>query len=92
MNLNVFEMGVAISMGVVGYVFLRLEWPIVPWVLGFILGPIIEQRLRESLSISRGDPMIFVTRPISLGMVIACILIVIIPMVIDWKKNRVIKG
>ena len=88
MNLNIFEMAVAISMGVVGYVFLRLEWPIVPWVLGFILGPIIEQRLRESLSISRGDPTIFVTRPISLGMVIACILIFIIPMVIDWKKQR----
>jgi putative tricarboxylic transport membrane protein len=92
MNLNVFEIGVAISMGVVGYVFLRLEWPIVPWVLGFVLGPIIEQRLRESLSISRGDPMIFVTRPISLSMVVACILIVIIPMVIDWKKNRVVSG
>jgi putative tricarboxylic transport membrane protein len=90
MNLNIFEIGVAISMGVVGYVFLRLEWPIVPWVLGFVLGPIIEQRLRESLSISRGDPMIFVTRAISLSMVIACILIVIIPMVIDWKKNRVV--
>jgi putative tricarboxylic transport membrane protein len=92
MNLNIFEMGVAISMGIVGYIFLRLEWPIVPWVLGFVLGPIIEQRLRESLSISRGDPMIFATRPISLSMVIACILIVIIPMVIDWKKNRVVKG
>jgi putative tricarboxylic transport membrane protein len=91
MNLNIFEMGVAISMGVVGYVFLRLEWPIVPWVLGFVLGPIIEQRLRESLSISRGDPMIFVTRPISLAMVIACILIAIIPMVIDWEKNRAVK-
>jgi len=90
MNLNIFEMGVAISMGVVGYIFLRLEWPIVPWVLGFVLGPIIEQRLRESLSISRGDPMIFATRPISLSMVIACILIVIIPAVIDWKKNRVV--
>ena len=90
MNLNIFEMGVAISMGVVGYIFLRLEWPIVPWVLGFVLGPIIEQRLRESLSISRGDPMIFVTRPISLGMVVACLLIVIIPAVIDWKKNRVV--
>lgn len=88
MNLNIFEMGVAIAMGVVGYVFLRLEWPIVPWVLGFVLGPIIEQRLRESLSISRGDPMIFLTRPISLGIVIACMLIVIIPVVIDWNKAK----
>ena len=92
MSLNTFEMAVAITMGVVGYVFLRLEWPIVPWVLGFVLGPIIEQRLRESLSISRGNPLIFVTRPISLGMVIVCILIVIIPMLVDWKKNRVANG
>ena len=56
MNLSFFEMAEAIAMGVVGYVFLRLDWPMVPWVLGFVLGPIIEQRLRESLSISKATP------------------------------------
>jgi len=88
MNLQVFEMGVAIAMGVLGYIMLRLDWPLVPWVLGFVLGPIIEERMRESLSMSSGDPAIFVTRPISLGLVIAIVLVVIIPLVLDLKKKR----
>ena len=67
---------------------LRLEWPMVTWILGLALGPIIEDRLRESLSMSSGDPAIFVTRPISLGIVIAIVLVVIIPLVLDLKKKR----
>ncbi len=88
MNLQFFEVGVAIAMGVLGYIMLRLEWPVVTWVLGLALGPIIEDRLRESLSMSSGDPAIFVTRPISLGFVIVIIFIVIIPLVLDLKKKR----
>ena len=88
MNLQFFEVGVAIAMGVLGYIMLRLEWPMVTWILGLALGPIIEDRLRESLSMSSGDPAIFVTRPISLGIVIAIVLVVIIPLVLDLKKKR----
>jgi len=88
MNLQVFEMGVAIFMGVLGYIMLRLEWPLVPWVLGFVLGPIIEERMRESLSMSEGSPIIFVSRPISLGFVMACLLVVLIPIILDIKKGR----
>ena len=88
MNLQFFEVGVAIAMGVLGYIMLRLEWPMVTWILGLALGPIIEDRLRESLSMSSGDPTIFVTRPISLGIAIAIVLVVIIPLVLDLKKKR----
>ena len=88
MNLSFFEMAEAMAMGVVGYVFLRLDWPIVPWVLGFVLGPIIEQRLRESLSISQGDPMIFITRPISLALVIICLLVALMPLFLNWRRRR----
>jgi putative tricarboxylic transport membrane protein len=88
MNLQIFEMGVAIFMGIIGYIMLRLEWPLVPWVLGFVLGPIIDERMRESLSMSEGNPTIFLTRPISLGLVIACILVMIIPLILDVKKSK----
>ena len=88
MNLQFFEVGVAIAMGVLGYIMLRLEWPMVTWILGLALGPIIEDRLRESLSMSSGDPAIFVTRPISLGIVIAIVLVVVIPLALDLKKKR----
>ncbi|MBW1691170.1 MAG: tripartite tricarboxylate transporter permease [Deltaproteobacteria bacterium] len=91
MNLQIFEIGVAIFMGILGYIMLRLEWPLVPWVLGFVLGPIIEERMRESLSMSGGDPGIFITRPISLGFVIACALVVAIPLFIDLLKKARVK-
>jgi len=87
MNLQFFEVGVAIFMGVLGYIMLRLEWPIVTWVLGLVLGPIIEGRMRESLSMSSGNPTIFITRPISLGFVIACILLIVIPLILDRRKK-----
>ncbi len=87
MNLQVFEIGVAIFMGVFGYIMLRLEWPLVPWVLGFVLGPIIEERMRESLSMSSGNPAIFVTRPIALGFVLASILVILIPLILDRRKK-----
>jgi len=92
MNLQIFEIGVAIFMGVLGYIMLRLEWPLVPWVLGFVLGPIIEERMRESLSMSSGNPAIFITRPISLGFVIASVLVVAIPLILDLRKKAGEKG
>lgn len=87
MNLQAFEMGVAIVMGVIGYIMLRLDWPLVPWVLGLILGPILEERLRESLSLSLGSPSIFFTRPISLGMIIAVVLIIVGVIIVDMRKK-----
>jgi putative tricarboxylic transport membrane protein len=92
MNLQIFEIGVAIFMGVLGYLMLRLDWPLVPWVLGFVLGPIVEERMRESLSMSSGDPAIFLTRPISLGFVIASALVVAIPWILDLRQKARKKG
>ena len=57
--------------GVAGYVFMRLECEPAPMILGFVLGPLMEENLRRAMRISGGDPMIFVNRPISLGLLIA---------------------
>ena len=54
--------------GVVGYVFMRLDCEPAPMMLGFVLGPLMEENLRRAMQISGGDPMIFVQRPISLGL------------------------
>ena len=61
--------------GVVGYVFMRLECEPAPMILGFVLGPLMEENLRRAMRISSGDPMIFVNRPISLGLLIAAALL-----------------
>ena len=54
--------------GVLGYVFTRLECEPAPMILGFVLGPLMEENLRRAMRISSGDPMIFLERPISLGL------------------------
>jgi TctA family transporter len=57
--------------GVLGYIFIRLSCEPAPMLLGFILGPLMEDNLRRAMRISGGDPMIFFERPISLGLLIA---------------------
>ena len=87
-NTRTFDAAVAVFMGVLGYILLRLKWPIVNLVMGVVLGEILENRLRESLSIGDGNPLIFLTRPISLTMIILTVLIIVIPVYKDRKKMK----
>jgi putative tricarboxylic transport membrane protein len=87
-NTRLFDAMVAIVMGVLGYILLRLKWPIVNLVMGFILGEILEQRLRESLSLGEGSPAIFLTRPISIGIILLTALIIVVPLILDRRRNK----
>ena len=53
--------------GVLGWLFVKLECEPAPLLLGFILGPMMEENLRRALLLSRGDPTVFFTRPLSLA-------------------------
>ena len=64
--------------GIAGYVFYKLECEPAPLILGFVLGPLMEENLRRAMRISGGDAMIFVHRPISLGLLIAAVLLLLI--------------
>ena len=64
-NLNVFDIYAIAFFGIVGYVLVKLGCEPAPLLLGFVLGPLLEEHLRRAMIISRGDPMIFLTRPIS---------------------------
>ena len=86
-NTRLFDAAVALFMGGLGYILLRLKWPIVNLVMGIVLGEILENRLRQSLSISQGDPLIFFSRPISLGLMVCTALIVIVPMSMDRRRT-----
>src|SRR5690349_7557568 len=70
-NNSSFDVVMAALFGVLGYVFIRLECEPAPLILGFVLGPLMEDNLRRAMRISGGDPMIFINRPISLGLLIA---------------------
>jgi putative tricarboxylic transport membrane protein len=86
-NTRPFDAGVAIVMGLLGYVLLRLEWPLVSLVMGLILGEILEERLRESLSIAEGNVLIFFQRPISLILILAALIAVIVPLYRDYRRK-----
>jgi TctA family transporter len=77
-NNNTFEVILTALFGIVGYIFIRLECEPAPLLLGFILGPLMEENLRRAMRISGGDPMIFVNRPISLGLLVAAALLLLI--------------
>ncbi|MBE9605661.1 tripartite tricarboxylate transporter permease [Acetobacteraceae bacterium H6797] len=64
-NNSAFDVLLVMIFGVVGYVMTLLKFEPAPLILGFILGPLMEEHLRRALLLSRGDPAIFLDRPIS---------------------------
>ncbi len=68
-NNNLFDVWVVLVFGIVGYLFLRLRFEAAPLLLGFVLGPMMEENFRRALLLSRGDMTVFLTRPISAGFV-----------------------
>jgi putative tricarboxylic transport membrane protein len=73
-----FAVLLAAFFGVLGYIFVRLDCEPAPMILGFVLGPLMEDNLRRAMRISSGDPMIFINRPISLGLLIAAAILLVI--------------
>ena len=76
-NNSSFDVYLAALFGVLGFVWIRLGCSPAPILLGFVLGPVLEENLRRALVVSRGDPSVFVTRPISLVFVVATVLILV---------------
>ena len=83
-----FDVMLAALFGILGYVFIKLECEPAPLILGFILGPLMEENLRRAMLLSRGDATVFFTKPISgvlLGIAIVLLLVTLAPAV---RKTR----
>jgi TctA family transporter len=74
--------------GALGVLFVKLECEPAPLLLGFVLGPMMEENLRRALLLSRGDPTVFFTRPISLTMLIMAALLVLLIVVPNFRSTR----
>ena len=79
LNQSVFDVGVMVAFGILGYIFRKLDWPLAPTVLALILGPMMERALRTSLEMSAGDLSILVTRPISAVLLIVAAIVLLSP-------------
>ena len=87
-NNTVFDVYVTAGFGLIGYLFFKLGCEPPPLLLGFVLGPMMEENFRRALLLSRGDFTTFVTRPLSLGLLIAAALLVVIVALPAVKKTR----
>jgi putative tricarboxylic transport membrane protein len=85
---SVFDVYLTALFGFMGYVLVKLECEPAPLMLGFILGPMMEENLRRAMLLSRGDPTTFFTRPISLGLMIASAGLLVLIMVPFLRKKR----
>ena len=74
--------------GLLGVIFAKLECEPAPLLLGFVLGPMMEENLRRALLLSRGDPTVFATRPISAGLLAAAILLVLVIALPNIRRQR----
>jgi putative tricarboxylic transport membrane protein len=88
LNNSVFEVEMTLLFGALGYAFVKLGCEPAPLLLGFILGPMMEENLRRAMRLSRGDPMIFIERPISLALLILAVLLLVAVLAPSVRKAR----
>jgi putative tricarboxylic transport membrane protein len=87
-NNNVFDVFMTAGFGIVGYVFARCGMEPAPLLLGFVLGPMMEENLRRALLLSRGDFSTLLTRPLSLSLLIATLVLLVIVALPAIRKTR----
>jgi putative tricarboxylic transport membrane protein len=87
-NNNTFDVWLVGGFGLVGYLFTKLGCEPAPLLLGFILGPMMEEHLRRAMLLSRGDWSVFITRPLSAGLLAAALLLLVIVTLPAIKAKR----
>lgn len=88
LNNNNFDVYMAAGFGLIGYLFYKLGCEPAPLLLGFILGPMMEENLRRALRIGRGDWSMFLTRPLSAGLLLAALALLVVVMLPSIKSKR----
>jgi putative tricarboxylic transport membrane protein len=87
-NNTSFDVYLAALFGILGILWRLLECSPIPMLLGFVLGPMMEENLRRALQVSRGDLSVFVTRPISLAFILATAMILIVMVLPAVRSHR----
>jgi TctA family transporter len=87
-NNNNWDIMLTVLFGLLGIVFIKLECEPAPLLLGFVLGPMMEENLRRALLLSRGDPTVFFTRPLSLVMLLLAAMLVLLIVLPGFRKTR----
>jgi TctA family transporter len=87
-NNSSFEIYLTAAFGIIGFICMRLGFPLAPMLLGYVLGPMMEENLRRSMLMSGGDATVFVRQPISLAFIIATAAILVVMVLPAVRKRR----
>jgi putative tricarboxylic transport membrane protein len=87
-NSNAFDLYALAAFGLLGYVLVKLGCEPAPLLLGFVLGPLLEENLRRAMIISRGDPLVFVTHPISAALLAVAAVVLVIVLLPGVARKR----
>lgn len=87
-NFTVFDILVMVFFGIVGYILRKLEYEFAPLVLGYVLGPLLERSLRQSLILSDGSFLIFMNRTISAVCILMSFILLLTPLIPHLRKRR----
>src|SRR5215207_2379697 len=87
-NNSVFDVFAMALFGLVGYLLIKLDFEPAPLLLGFVLGPMLEENLRRAMIISRGSPAVFVTHPLSLGLLLVSLALLTVVLLPNIRAKR----
>jgi putative tricarboxylic transport membrane protein len=90
LNRSLLDVGLLYTVGAIGWGMRVLDVPLVPAVLGLILGPMAEQQFRRALAISQGDYTIFLSRPISATLLVSAAAILIVPTLLKRRQGAAV--
>src|ERR1700744_6571253 len=91
-NNSYFQVGETVAVGLVGYLLMLLDFHPASILLGFVLGPRLEENFRRSMLISRGDILVFLERPISAFFLFLCAMLILVQIYVRLKKPKLIEG
>lgn len=85
---RMFDVWVVIGFGLIGFFLDRVKVPLGPFVIGYVLAGVLEAELRSGLQSSQGSYLPMVTRPISLTFTLICVLTLVYPFYVQWRRSR----
>jgi TctA family transporter len=87
-NSNIYDLYVVAFFGLLGYFLMKLRCEPAPLLLGFVLGPLLEENLRRAMILGKGDPTTFVTRPLSATLLLIALGVLVVVFLPNVRKKR----
>jgi putative tricarboxylic transport membrane protein len=88
LNNSVVEVGISVFFGAIGYVFRKFDCEPAPMLLGFVLGPMLEENFRRAMVMNQGNYRVFIERPICLGLLVATVGLFLVLLLPNFMKKR----